>query len=1436
MRLLRRHRADLAACTLLVVLPALWLGPVLLSPWTGLSILPFDTLYRAEPWSSLAPDLTPYNASLGDVVLQNNAWRDLLRSYLRDGQVPFWNPHLLTGTPLLAGGQAGLLYPPALLLLWGNPDFTAALYVTLHLALAGVAMFGFGRALRLSPGPACLAGLVYALGGFNYTHAVFPTIVATSAWLPLLLAMIEIILRKQQSKGTVSFRPIPYLLTGVLAITMSTLAGNPEFLAYGFLFVTAFTVIRLAILYGGLRRDYLATHAGEQDSRRHAAGLALQHTAKQAVWLVLMLLLGLAIAAVQIVPFWENYRLSYQGASLSFQEVSDLAWPKRQILTFWIPNAFGNPSHHRWFDLWNGRWEWAPHNVFGLNDQAIDWGIRSYHVGASYVGITAWSLILISIWTSLAPGRLRPRQRQMVWIMLSLGGVALSFALGLPLYRLLYAIPGWAVIQTAYNWSYIFTFCIAILAGLGLQALGAPVPQTATDRAPTEPPRRLLASFPWQRGIHVLGWATSALGLGMFLTVLVIWLGSEWLDAPVRQLLRLSPYASSMFRTSRMFLGYEIGPVLHLGGAALGTGLWLLGLARRPYGTVSAGPRLKWCGLLLLGVTLDLFVSHGRYLPATASSLAPHRNVPPAIRFLQSEAGPPHTWRLTTLTHRGQRLLDANLGFYYRWHDLRGKTFLIPAAFQTSFQALGQTFYRGRDSDAYFNRSGYLHAAYGSPRSLQSPLLDLWNVKYLVTRYAVRAAGWVEVYRDEAVRIYENQEVMPRAFVVPHAVTGPAAEVDWTTLDFATSVWLESAQRQEKGRAGRTVNWADTYIAHYGADEVRVQTQSAATAWLVLTDAYFPGWQAALHGPDHPVEGTAVPILKANGAFRAVELPAAFTGEVRFTYRPLSFRVGLFFSFLSAIGGLMMLLWWGWGRYRRTDPVLADSLVVAKNFVVPLNLTLITRFIDFAFAMFYVRLLGPVGTGQFAFVVALYGIFELISRFGLDTLLTREVARDRALSHRYLTNVCVLRTAIWGVTTLLMLGVTLIFWGTHRITLIEVQTIGIFAVAMLFAGYSDAFSAAFHAYEKMEYPASLTTVSALLRAGLGALVLLLGWGLPALAWVAVVTVVVQVIWFYLALRQVLFRWQWTWDAPLQRWMLTHSFPFMVNSLLTSILLNIDIWLLRLLAGEVASGLYSVALKYRFGITIIPSVFNFAVFPLFSRYARQTGDGLMGAYRLSIRLLTLLSIPIAFVATLWAKPLVLLVGGAEFVGIPEQVTFFRWTWSYAGGSDLALQVVIWTIVVNFVNAVTQYVLIALDQQRYLTRAFAAVVVFNVLGNVLLIPIAGYVGAALVTICSELFLFVPFHRGIRRHLGPVGWLPLVWKPATGLVVMSILSLALRSMGVNVWLTGMAAALGYVGTLYGTGEFSQLLAQLPFASLKSLFQTRGHTGPIASDVDAG
>ena len=85
-----------------------------------------------------------------------------------------------------------------------------------------------------------------------------------------------------------------------------------------------------------------------------------------------------------------------------------------------------------------------------------------------------------------------------------------------------------------------------------------------------------------------------------------------------------------------------------------------------------------------------------------------------------------------------------------------------------------------------------------------------------------------------------------------------------------------------------------------------------------------------------------------------------------------------------------------------------------------------------------------------------------------------------------------------------------------------------------------------------------------------------------------------------------------------------------------------------------------------------------------------------------------------------------------------------------------------------NGVTQYVLIAVDRQRFLTIAFLIATAFNLVANLVLIPRASYLGAALVTVLSEVVLLGPFWWAITRSLAPVSLSPLVWRPAVAAAV--------------------------------------------------------------------
>ena len=833
-------------------------------------------------------------------------------------------------------------------------------------------------------------------------------------------------------------------------------------------------------------------------------------------------------------------------------------------------------------------------------------------------------------------------------------------------------------------------------------------------------------------------------------------------------------------------------------------------------------------------------------------------------------------FRFTTFDSPGSKTLNANVGMYYGWQDIRGYDSIIPKQYVDLLNRVAD-----QSGELLYNRIAPLYASASAANghnpfaALENPLLDLLGVKYIFSELVVPNSNtWQKVYEDDALRVYENLEVFPRAFIAAEAVVLPAAEQPLLDADLRQTVFIEEAPSANEALVPSSPETADTSISRYTANTVFVDVNISDRGWLVLTDAYFPGWKAYLRpfGANENNE-QELTIHRANSAFRSVYLPESGQWTVRFTYSPMSFKLGLYVSFLATMLSLLLLLWWAWGRFYRPEVTAGEARTVAKNSLVPMSLNLANRAIYFVFAMLYVRILGPEGTGQYAWVIAVYGIFEILSRYGLGTLVTREVAADKSKSSLYLTNVLSLRTLLWAVSILGMglavggswmpsfLGAQTNWGGTLAnlwasflalttswsgveatweapapIGLVEIQAVAVFALVMLVANWSDAFSSLFNAFEKMEYTAGLGIAMALLQVTLGALVLLLGWGIVGLAWVALVVNTVQLIWLNWLIRATLFKPQWKWDWDLQKWMLSTSGPLMINHLLATVFWRIDIWILRPLVGAASVGLYSVGLKYLDGLNIIPSTFTLAIFPLMSRLAKQEGAALLRSYTLSVRLLLIVSLPLAVAVTLLAQPLIFLLGGVQFTTASSEVAvisdrvcqiFGQTVWpvdcgalTSRSGSVLALQVIIWSIPVGFVNSVTQYVLIAADQQRYLTKAFAFGVVFNLIGNLLLIPVFSFIGAAVVTILSEICLLLLFARRVHRSVGLTPWPDLVWRPLVSAAAMGILLYGLSAAGVNEWLAILPALAAYVGVFALIGGLAD--ADLKVAA-RSLLQDR-------------
>jgi hypothetical protein len=198
-----------------------------------------------------------------------------------------------------------------------------------------------------------------------------------------------------------------------------------------------------------------------------------------------------------------------------------------------------------------------------------------------------------------------------------------------------------------------------------------------------------------------------------------------------------------------------------------------------------------------------------------------------------------------------------------------------------------------------------------------NPMFDLLGVRYLV--YDVQRASappvtngnqFVSILQSGRGHIYENTHAIARAFVVHELRPVANADAAFKEMQVGSSRFADGTRRVsfnpkqtaivETANADlRSVHPCGTdvpdraHIVSYQPDRVTLRVHASCPGLLVLTDSYYPGWNAA-------VNGTQTPIHATDGAFRGVAIPAG-NSTIVFRYQPRSFRNGILLAALSLI-------------------------------------------------------------------------------------------------------------------------------------------------------------------------------------------------------------------------------------------------------------------------------------------------------------------------------------------------------------------------------------------------------------------------------------------------------------------------------------------------------------------------------------------------------
>ncbi len=269
-------------------------------------------------------------------------------------------------------------------------------------------------------------------------------------------------------------------------------------------------------------------------------------------------------------------------------------------------------------------------------------------------------------------------------------------------------------------------------------------------------------------------------------------------------------------------------------------------------------------------IAVDLF-SLGANVDIGHSDPTAGFNHPAAIEFLRENAGINRIEVTTDVWHLWQPDTALLNGLYDVWGLYNPLTLADTTRF---WQSVGR-----RDSAAY----------------------RLLGVKYIVaSKVGAPADGdIVPIFADDpAINIYLNRAALPRVLFVSRAQFAASHENAWELIhqpdfDPETIVVLEQNPTIPEFEPQNPNPKTALAILNYGAQTINIGVKTDSAGYLVLSDAWYPGWHAT-------VDGNSAPVLRANYAFRAVPVPAG-DHQVQMVFSPLSWKIGLMASGLTAL-------------------------------------------------------------------------------------------------------------------------------------------------------------------------------------------------------------------------------------------------------------------------------------------------------------------------------------------------------------------------------------------------------------------------------------------------------------------------------------------------------------------------------------------------------
>jgi hypothetical protein len=879
----------------------------------------------------------------GDLLLYFYPLRDYAAEAIRSWRLPLWEPFTFMGAPFLANSQVGFFYPFNVLTAWIPVAHAVAWNIALHLAIAAIGMYLLSRrSFHLGTLPALCAAIAFGLGGYLGAQVEHLNQLQVLAWLPL---QVMLVLPEQGTRRHF----LKNLVVLALTITLQVFAGHTQSL------YICMVTLAIIIIGNALTRMFFRWRSSRRQPEQNDNLNLFALVRALAIALCLLFIAGglaALMSAIQLAPTLELASLSARSGGLTFYEVGSFSWRPWVIVRALLP-TYGDPLFAEYV-AYLGVAGLAlallgALTVLSPAGNSPDTRQRQEQALLAILLIVCGVLLALGIVTplfrvlyKLAPG-FNLFRAQARWLIVFALGSAIAIGLGVQ------ALQDGLALRQRRVWLVAWIgLSIILVTGLFLGV-----------RVSLEEEYRTLPSSSVMLGWGIAYLIVSALILGMqFNTPLTRHAGSLFTVALCVELLvasQFQPYARASDEQALTDLRPATADLL-AGRQLSGTSqriLALSGLFIDPGDMQEQkliyGPQLNADELYdriiatkqkeVLSPNLSLYYRlssvdgyDGGLLPLRSYSSFVQQFLPKAMDTTEASATdgrlremlsdvPADEWlnRMAVKYVIADKTHDVFIDNVY--YDL-----LFPQPIRTTLpltldafsstalgvvlsapgHQAGDLLLRATLSDtagligtyditatpavtnAYFSvrlswpdRHIPSQVSF-SPVEKGVTLLGMTSIDPAAGTFQsqpIREQYDMRLVHSGDVKIYENQHPAPRVFISPLA--------DCSTVD---------GQLQVNVITG-TASFAENtvHIVQDEAEQMTLQTNAALPGWLIVRDAYYPGWVAW-------IDGEQTPIRQADGMFRAVQiLPGKHT--VTFRYEPVTVRTGAIAS------GAGLLIW-----------------------------------------------------------------------------------------------------------------------------------------------------------------------------------------------------------------------------------------------------------------------------------------------------------------------------------------------------------------------------------------------------------------------------------------------------------------------------------------------------------------------------------------------